>query len=244
MTRVDMVKDARRVMDALLAGGLAVVPGDVGYGFVAASAPAMLKGFHAKKRAAHKRHGMMGSLELHRQIHILDDEREQMIEALIFDYNLPIGVIAPIRPDHPMIGRIDEGTLRQTSVEGTMAMILNNGRFQHELATLCLEEGVPLLGSSANITGTGTRFRIEDVQPEVLEIADVVIDYGLRKFHHYKRSSTMINFSTMQVVRIGACYELISDALRRDFGVELPPDPGQDVLPSGHLWEPDAPTTD
>jgi hypothetical protein len=30
----------------------------------------------------------------------------------------------------------------------------------------------------------------------------------------------------MEVIRIGSCYELISDVLRRQFGVELPPDPG------------------
>jgi hypothetical protein len=41
----------------------------------------------------------------------------------------------------------------------------------------------------------------------------------------------------MEVVRIGACYELISGVLKRWFDVELPPDPGVDALPSGHLNE-------
>jgi hypothetical protein len=38
-------------------------------------------------------------------------------------------------------------------------------------------------------------------------------------------------------VRIGSCYELIADVLKRHFGVVLPADPGRDVNPSGHLQE-------
>jgi hypothetical protein len=41
----------------------------------------------------------------------------------------------------------------------------------------------------------------------------------------------------MEVIRIGGCYELISDVLRRYFDVELPADPGLATLPSGHLNE-------
>ena len=65
----------------------------------------------------------------------------------------------------------------------------------------------------------------------------IVVDYGLHKFHQYKRSSTMIDFSTMEVVRIVSCYELIQNVPSRHFGVELPPDPGLEALPSGHVRE-------
>ena len=47
----------------------------------------------------------------------------------------------------------------------------------------------------------------------------------------------LINFDTLQVVRMGACYELISEILKRWFDVELPQDPGYEALPSGHLDE-------
>ena len=76
-----------------------------------------------------------------------------------------------------------------------------------------------------------------DIQPEIRACADLVVDYGLQKFHPYKRSSTMIDFTTMEVVRIGSCYELIQQVLSRHFGVELPPDPGLEALPSGHVRE-------
>jgi tRNA A37 threonylcarbamoyladenosine synthetase subunit TsaC/SUA5/YrdC len=114
---------------------------------------------------------------------------------------------------------------------------MNVGALEAEMARLALAEGQPLFGSSANLTGTGTKFRAEDVQPEIRGCADVVIDYGLQKYHRYRRSSTMIDFTTMEVVRIGSCYELIQDVLRRHFNVELPPDPGLEALPSGHVRE-------
>ncbi|MGK7870365.1 hypothetical protein [Falsiroseomonas sp. E2-1-a20] len=68
-------------------------------------------------------------------------------------------------------------------------------------------------------------------------VADEVVDCGLQKFHRYRRSSTIIDFRTMEVVRIGSCYEVIAEVLQRHFGVELPPDPGLEALPSGHLRE-------
>jgi hypothetical protein len=68
----------------------------------------------------------------------------------------------------------------------------------------------------------GTKFKVEDIETEIRAVADVVIDYGLRKYHLYKKSSTLLNITTMEVVRIGSCYELISDVLSRSFGVTLP----------------------
>jgi hypothetical protein len=80
---------------------------------------------------------------------------------------------------------------------------------------------------------------VEDIQPEIRAIADVTVDYGLRKHHIYRRSATILRFGNgdPECVRIGSCYELIADVLRRHFKVELPPDPGHDANPSGHLQE-------
>ena len=36
-------------------------------------------------------------------------------------------------------------------------------------------------GSSANISLTGTKFRVEDIDKEIIDIADIVIDHGFAK---------------------------------------------------------------
>jgi len=88
---------------------------------------------------------------------------------------------------------------------------------------------VHLFGSSANRSLNGTKFKVEDIEPEIRAIADVVIDHGLQKFHRYRASSTLLNVETMQVLRVGSCYEDICYIIERHFGVTLPKAPVAEV---------------
>lgn len=234
---MDIKTDARRVIDRIKAGGIALVPNDTGYAFCGTSLEPLRKIFESKRRGSHKRNAMAASLDTQRELHTLDRRAQEMVEALVLDHDLPIAVVGTFREDHPIMRRLDPELLRASSAAGTVALLLNAGTFHAEVCRLSHEEVVPLLGSSANFSGTGTRFRVEDIPEELRRLADITIDHGLRRGHIYQRAGTVINFSTMQVVRIGAYYELISDVLKRSFGVELPPDPGIDALPSGHLDE-------
>ena len=237
MERLDIAGDARRIVDVVKAGGVAVFPTDVGYAGAAGCEAALTRFFLAKGRGAHKRNAMLGSLAIHEDVHTLPARANSMIRCLVEDYDLPISAIGPFRADHPLLRRLGERALSASTEGGTVAILMNVGALEHRMATLAAEEGQPLFGSSANLTGTGTKFRAVDIQPEIRACAEIVVDYGLQKYHQYRRSSTMIDFSTMEVVRIGSCYELIQEVLGRHFGVELPPDPGLEALPSGHVRE-------
>ena len=93
---------------------------------------------------------------------------------------------------------------------------------RNALADIAVANGVICVGSSANVSLTGTKFRLEDIEPELRAIADVEIDYGLCAYHNPQGlSSTMIDFSTMRVQRAGVCYERIAAILRDEFGVAL-----------------------
>jgi tRNA A37 threonylcarbamoyladenosine synthetase subunit TsaC/SUA5/YrdC len=233
----DIKTDARRVIDIVKDGGIGLVPNDTGYAFVGSSLEPLRRIFETKMRGSHKRNAMAGTLDMQRELHTLDKRAQQMVDALVLDHNLPIAVVAPFRPDHPMIQKLGPELLRASSAKGMIGVLLNGGTFHAELCRLSHEETVPLLGSSANYTGTGSPFRIEDIPDELRKIADIEVNHGLRRGHVYQRAGTVINFSTMEVIRIGGCYELISDVLRRYFDVELPADPGLATLPSGHLNE-------
>ena len=235
--RLDIPGDARRTIDIIKKGGIALVPNDTGYAMCGGSMDPLKKIYDTKRRGSHKRNAMAGDLETQRDLMTLGRREQSMVEALVVDHDLPLGVIGTFRADHPLLRKLDAEAVKASTAVGTVGMLLNAGPFHKELTRLSREEVVPLFGSSANLTGTGTRFRVEDVQPELREIADITIDYGLRRYHVYRRAGTLINFSTMEVVRIGACYELIAGVLKRWFDVELPADPGVDALPSGHLNE-------
>jgi len=235
--RLDIKGDATRVVAAVKAGGVALIPMDVGYAGIGGCEDALMRFFRAKGRGAHKRNAMLGNLALHDALHLLDARGKDMVRALVEDHDLPVAVVAGFRADHPLLRALGDAALAASTDGGTLAMLLNAGHFLRAVTEEATAQGQPLFGSSANLTGSGTKFRVEDVQPEIRAAAAVTIDYGLQKFHRYRRSSTMIDFRTMDVVRIGSCYEVIADVLKRHFGVELPPDPGLEALPSGHLRE-------
>jgi tRNA A37 threonylcarbamoyladenosine synthetase subunit TsaC/SUA5/YrdC len=237
MAVLDIPGDAARALAAVQAGGVIIMPMDVGYAGVGGCQDALMRLFRAKGRGTHKRNAMIGNLDLHEDLQLLDARGKRMVRALVEDHDLPVAVVAGFRTDHPLLRALGEEALSASTDGGTLAMLINAGRFEAEITRQASAAGQPLFGSSANLTGTGPRFRVEDIQPEIRGVAEVLIDYGLQKFHTYRRSSTMIDFRTMEVVRIGSCYEVIADVLRRNFGVELPPDPGIEALPSGHLRE-------
>ena len=236
-SKIDIAGDARRTLDIIKAGGIAIVPNDTGYACCGSSMDPLQKIYDTKQRGSHKRNAMGADLETQRDLQRLSPRAQQMVEALVADHDLPVGVIGSFRPDHPLLQKLGGEAVRASSAVGTIGILLNAGQFHNELSRLSREEVVPLFGSSANLTGTGPRFSVDDIPPEIRAIADITIDYGLRRYHTYRRAGTLINFDTLQVVRIGACYELISGVLKRWFGVELPADPGFESLPSGHLNE-------
>jgi tRNA A37 threonylcarbamoyladenosine synthetase subunit TsaC/SUA5/YrdC len=237
--RYDLDADVQRVFKVLTNGGVAIIPGRIGYATIATPGAAVKKIFNAKRRAAHKKHAITGSLALHRAIHRLPADKEAMIESITVDNGLPLGVVAPYDPDHPLVRNIDPETLAQTAHNGTLGLLIGGGVFHEKLSELAIKEGVTFLGSSANLSGKGVKGRVEDIEPEVREAADIIIDYGLRPYHSFHQSSSIIDFSTdpPNVIRIGLFYDVISDLMLRQFGLQLPADPGRAALPSGHLRE-------
>ena len=227
MPRPDIAADARRAFDVLQAGGTAILPMDVGYSLIGGSETALKRIFDTKGRAPDKLNAMLGDMDLHREIHLTDTRGREIVEAITLDYGLPLGAIAPGDLDHPVLRKMTPAALEGSTRNGTVLLLLNAGAFHAELCKLSREHVHPLFGSSANRTLQGTKFRVEDIESEIAAVADITIDHGLRKYHLYRGSSTLLDLQTMKVVRFGACYELIADILHRHFRVTLPlPAPG------------------
>jgi tRNA A37 threonylcarbamoyladenosine synthetase subunit TsaC/SUA5/YrdC len=218
----DVAGDAARAFAALEAGGIAVVPNDIGYSVLGGSAAALRRIFRTKGRRASKRNALVANAAWHDALHMCSTRGREIVQAITVDYDLPLGCIAPYRRDHPAILACDGETVADSSQGGTIAMLLNAGRFHAALTALSYAGGKLLFGSSANLTLTGTRFCVEDIPPEITGIADVVIDHGLQRYHPYAASSTLLDVETLEVVRHGSCFADIAYVLRRHFGVMLP----------------------
>ena len=77
-----------------------------------------------------------------------------------------------------------------------------------------------MFGTSANLTGQGQRFRIEDVEPSVIASVDMVVDYGLQKWHVVTvtvgggfQSQNSASFFSNLVVLIAYIYSQLSGFL-------------------------------
>ena len=225
MTVLNLRADAEQAMDVMAGGGIAILPNDVGYSLIAAHRPALRRIFETKKRAPSKLNAMLGDDALHRELHVVSARGRAIVQAITQDYDLPLGLIAPCRTDHPLLRALDADTFERSTKGDTLLMLLNAGPFHREITRLSRERETLLFGSSANLSMHGTKFRVEDMEPEITAIADLVVDYGLMKYHTWKASSTLLNCETLEVVRHGSCFENIADIVQRHFGVTLTPRP-------------------
>ena len=221
MGPLNVRRDAERAFDAIVAGGVAILPMDVGYSLIGTSEAALKRIFDTKRRAPSKLNAMLGDEAIHREVHVLDARQREIVDAIVRDHDLPLGLIAPGRMDHPILQRLSPAMLARSTQDGTVLMLLNAGPFHAAICALSHQRQVPLFGSSANLSLSGTKFRVEDIEPEIRAIADVTIDHGLRKYHAYRASSTLLDIRTLKIVRQGSCLELIADILERQFGVDL-----------------------
>jgi len=150
-------------------------------------------------------------------------ERERdIVDAVINKHDLPFSVVAPFRQDHPMIQGFDPFVMKNSTKAGTLDMLLNAGGLHDELIKLSIEHQFAVVGSSANISLTGSKFRLADVDAPVFEAADVTIDGGTCKYQNPDgRSSTIIDLSNFKTIRVGVCYDKICDVIREGFDVDL-----------------------
>lgn len=213
---------ARRVVDVIEAGGLSIFPLDVAYAIFGVERDAIENIFKAKQRDSSRQNGMLGNLQLSESIHRLPDTSRHIIRALVEEYDLPFSVVAPFKADHSIFKEVDPLVMKRCTRNGTLDMLMNSGPLHAELASDSSARGVPLFGSSANISLTGSRYRLEDVDDDVRGVADLEIDGGLVKFSNDAgRSSTIIDFVDYSILRPGVCAPQLTDIFARRFNIAL-----------------------
>ena len=225
MSAFDIQGDAKRAMDVILNGGIAIIPSYVGYVILGATTEAINKTIEVKEHGPSKLNAVIGCASMHAALHVLEGRNREIVRTITQGYDLPMGTVAPADLNHPMMKNLDTEVFELTTLGGTIAMLLNAGPLMDAMADLSFEAGQLVVGSSANLSLHGTKFRAQDIEPQVLNAADIVIDYGLMRWANYGRSSTMVNVHDFSVVRYGSCLDLINDVLQRHYDFKLPPEP-------------------
>jgi tRNA A37 threonylcarbamoyladenosine synthetase subunit TsaC/SUA5/YrdC len=224
--RERLERDVTKLLDTLYRGGVGIVPLDVAYAIVGHSADAIRRIFAAKRRSYEKPSGLIADWRASEEIHVLPDEKRAMIRTIVAEDRLPFSVVAPIRPDHPLLRSADPFVLENSTKAGTIDMLLNAGQFHDEIARQSWEAGKLVFGSSANTSLKGSKYRLGEIEEDVQAAADITFDYGPSRYaNEHGRSSTIIDFRDFAVLRVGVCFDRLTQAFKSRFGVDLRPQP-------------------
>ena len=212
-----IAEDAVRVFRTIQNGGVAIFPVSVGYAIVGHAEEAIQRCYTAKQRSFDKPCGNFGDWELFNEMLVCSDKARELVRVMIQDNDLPFSVVAPFREDHPVVQSMPPFTLKNATKAGTMDLLMNAGPLHNEIARLARENQFNVSGSSANVSLTGSKFRLEDVQDQVRSIADIQIDYGLVPYHNPEGlGSTIVDLTNFRTIRVGCVYDHIADiALER-----------------------------
>jgi len=222
MSTYDYKTDATRVVDAVEAGGVAIVPLDVAYAILGNSEAAMRCIFTAKNRSFEKPSGMISNWQLFNDIQICGERERAVVNWVINEHNLPMSTVAPFRADHPIYANVDPFVIGHSSKAGTIDMLLNAGELQNEMTSQASERGLPIFGSSANTSLQGSKYRLEDIEAPVRAAADIELDHGTSKYANDEgRSSSIIDLRDFKTIRIGVNYERICEILLEKFDIDL-----------------------
>jgi tRNA A37 threonylcarbamoyladenosine synthetase subunit TsaC/SUA5/YrdC len=214
--------DVARLFGAMAAGGIGIVPLDVAYAVVATMPDGIRRIFEAKRRSYDKPSGMFGNWRLSRDIHVMDERRHAMVRELVEQERIPFSVVAPFRADHPLFAAVDPFVMRNSSKGGTLDMLLNAGQFHDAIAEGSAARGTAVFGSSANLSLTGSKYRYHDIDAPIRAAAAIHFDYGLSKYADKDGlSSTIIDFTSFAVIRVGHCFERLKSAFAARFGIAL-----------------------
>jgi tRNA A37 threonylcarbamoyladenosine synthetase subunit TsaC/SUA5/YrdC len=220
----DVAADARRVFECVRDGGVAIIHLDVAYAVLACTEEAVRRIYGAKNRSYGKPTGIVANPGLQDELHVLGELQRTMIRSITQKHDLPLAVIAPYRKDHPLLAAMPPFVLKNAVKGDTLNILLNAGALREQIADLSEKAGVLFVGSSANASLTGSKYRLQDIDAVVREAADIEIDYGISKYRNDDgMSSTMIDFSDYRVQRVGVCFDEIARVMKDEFSITLEP---------------------
>ncbi len=221
-----IAQDARKAFQVMVSGGVAVLPLSVSYAIFAHTAIGVERTYQLKQRAQTKPNGVIGNWDIFSSVMQVSQRDHDLVRCITLDHDLPLSVIAPFDPHHDWLRTVEFGALRRATKGPTMDLLMNAGSLHNHLARMSWEGAKPLMGSSANLSLSGSKFTLESVQPSLKDGCDLVLGYGTSPYaNRWDIGSTIIELPGWKVLRWGGCFEAQAALVLKHFGVELAPRP-------------------
>ncbi len=192
MTTRDVKSDAARLLNTVAQGGVGIFATDVGYAIIGNGEAAIARIFACKQRNFDKACGMFSNWDMFDALAQVGERERKIVD-----------------------------TVERSSRGDTIDMLLNAGALHDEIARLAWSRGVPLLGSSANQSLSGSKYKLADVEQAVRDEADLVIDYGDTKYSHPAgMGSSIIALPSLKPIRKGIKFDEICSLIAQRFGTD------------------------
>jgi tRNA A37 threonylcarbamoyladenosine synthetase subunit TsaC/SUA5/YrdC len=198
--------DARRLYTLLADGGLALARTNTGYGLVAMRSDAVRRIYALKGRSAEKPCVTVGTMA------ILDDVAtgiEPATRGWLSDAvaRWPMAVIARTNRRSALLSSFEPFVASQCTKADTIATFFGVGELIARTATIAYEHGQLIVGSSANLAGTGNNYTLDAVPDVIRNAVDLELDYGVAPFTtDRKLASTILDLTKGTFQREGVAF--------------------------------------
>lgn len=203
--------DAHSLYRVLQDGGLALVPTLTGYGLVGMTADAVGRIYRLKSRPAEKPCVTVGSLA------VLDDVAVD-IEPAMRDWiastsaRWPLALVVRRNPHSTLVAQLDPFVLSQCTKGDTIASFFGVGPLLTAAAALALADGRLIIGSSANQSGAGNAYTLDDVPETMRQDVDLLVSHPPPPSSPTRQGSTLLDLTSRQILRRGVFVDAIEQS--------------------------------
>jgi tRNA A37 threonylcarbamoyladenosine synthetase subunit TsaC/SUA5/YrdC len=195
--------DARRIYDLLADGGLALARTNTGYGLVAMKSQAVRRIYELKGRPAQKPCVTVGTMPILDDVAtgIDSDVRAWLSNAV---NRWPVAVITKTNRFSRLVRNFEPFVASQCTKLDTIATFFGVGELFATAAGMAYAHGQLIVGSSANLAGSGNNYTLDEVPDSIRNAVDLEIDYGPAPFQSDKKlASTILDLTTETFQRQG-----------------------------------------
>lgn len=207
--------DAREVYARLLRGELVLAPTETGYGLVAMGVEAVDAIYRLKGRPREKPCVTVATLP------ILDDVAAEVPPAdrawiASVSRSWPLAVVARSNVESRLLEATPPAVRAQCTKNGTVALFFGVGPLLARVAELAAADGLLVVGSSANLAGTGNNGSLAEVPRSMRDGVDFEVDHGPARFADERRlASSLLDLPSGRFLREGVCFAEIAASWER-----------------------------
>jgi tRNA A37 threonylcarbamoyladenosine synthetase subunit TsaC/SUA5/YrdC len=204
--------DAARIYDLLADGGLALARTNTGYGLVAMKSDAVRRIYALKGRPEQKPCVTVGTLSILDDVSTgIDPETRDWLSQAISRW--PMAVIARTNRKSELLRSFEPFVAAQCTKADTIATFFGVGELIARTATLARAHGQLIVGSSANLAGTGNNYTLDAVPDAIRNAVDLELDYGAAPFaSDRKLASTILDLTKGTFQREGVSFAQVEES--------------------------------